>query len=134
MESVDEFGNPKPCDNHDPCKDIPDNTTVFFNDGSGFVECPPPNHDPCKGAFPPPTEPGTIPNFEDGTFTECPPLHDDPCKDFGDDFEPFFENGEFISCEPPDGDPCEELPPAPEPDRFPNFNDGEIYRVSPTAR
>ena len=100
-ECLDAAGNPIPCDNHDPCKDIPPNTSVFFNDGTGFVECPPP--DPCADDFPPPPPPGTVPNFDDGIFTECPPVHD----------------------------PCKDLPPPPEPGTFPNSNDGTFTECPP---
>ena len=134
-ECFDAAGNPIPCDNHDPCKDIPPNTSVFFNDGTGFVECPPLD-DPCKD-LPPPPEPGTFPNFNDGTFTECPPP--DPCFDGGfgpgpfdpNQPQPFFEDGTgFIECPPVNDDPCKDFGNGFE-DFEPFFEDGEFISCTP---
>lgn len=130
-ECFDAAGNPIPCDNHDPCKDIPPNTSVFFNDGTGFVECPPP--DPCAGDFPPPPPPGTVPNFDDGIFTECPPTHD-PCKDLPPPPEPGtfpnFNDGSFTECPPLHDDPCKDFGNGFE-DFEPFFEDGEFISCTP---
>ena len=89
---------------HDPCKDGDfgpgpfDPNQPFFDDGTGFIDCPPIHDDPCA-------------DFGNGF----------------EDFEPFFDDDDqFIGCTPPNGDPCKGgFGPGPH-DDFDDFDDDDF--------